>query len=86
MGLDLGHGGFPGSPGVKNPPCNAGDAGSIPGQGIEISNASERLSPWAATTEVLTAARVHVLQGNFPHGTTKIPPETTKMQCNQINQ
>ena len=24
---------FPGSPVVKNPPCNAGDAGSIPGQG-----------------------------------------------------
>lgn len=24
---------FPGGPGVRNPPCNAGDAGSIPGPG-----------------------------------------------------
>ena len=25
--------GFPGGPGVKNPPCNAGNTGSIPGLG-----------------------------------------------------
>ena len=27
---------FPGGPVVKNSPCNAGDAGSIPGQGTKI--------------------------------------------------
>ena len=34
--LDESHrhsGGFPGSSGVKNPPANAGDVGSIPGSG-----------------------------------------------------
>ena len=30
--------------GVKNPPCNAGDVGSIPGQGTKISHAVELLS------------------------------------------
>ena len=29
-------GNFPGGPVVKNPPCNAGDVGSVPGQGTEI--------------------------------------------------
>ena len=36
---------FPGAPVVKNPPCNAGDAGSIPGQETKISHAAEQLSP-----------------------------------------
>ena len=27
---------FPGGPVVKNPPCNAGEVGSIPGQGTKI--------------------------------------------------
>ena len=30
---------FPGGPVVKNPPCNAGDMGSIPSQGTKISQA-----------------------------------------------
>ena len=30
---------FPGGPGVKNPPSNAGDTGSIPGQGTKIPHA-----------------------------------------------
>ena len=30
---------FPGGPVVKNPPCNAGDAGSIPGQGTKTPQA-----------------------------------------------
>ena len=42
---------FPGGPGVKNPPSNAGDAGSIPGRGTKIPHAVEQLSPRAATTE-----------------------------------
>ena len=36
---------------VKNPPSNAGDTGSIPGQVTKIPHAVEQLSPQAATTE-----------------------------------
>ena len=50
------HMGFPCGPGVKNSPCNAGDASSIPGPGTGIPRAAEKLgprapqllSPWAA--------------------------------------
>ena len=38
-------GGFPGGPVVKNLPCNAGDAGSIPGWGTKIPHSAEHLSP-----------------------------------------
>ena len=33
-------GGFPGGPAIRNLPCNAADAGSIPGWGTKISRAS----------------------------------------------
>ena len=36
---------------VKNPPCNKGDPGSIPGQGTVIPNAAEQLNPCTTTTE-----------------------------------
>ena len=36
---------------VKNPPSNAGDMGSIPGQGTKIPHAMGQLSPHTATTE-----------------------------------
>ena len=36
---------------VKNPPSNAGDTGSIPGQGTKIPHATGKLSPRATTTE-----------------------------------
>ena len=36
---------------VKNPPCNAGDMGSIPGQGTKIPCATEQLNLWAKTRE-----------------------------------
>ena len=36
---------FPGGPVVKNLPSNAGDKGSIPGQGTKIPHASGPLSP-----------------------------------------
>ena len=42
---------FPGGPVVKNPPSNAGDAGSIPGRGTKIPPAAGQLSPGATTTE-----------------------------------
>ena len=42
---------FPGGTVVKNPSFNAGDTGSIPGQGTKIPHAVGQLSPSAATTE-----------------------------------
>ena len=35
---------FPGGPMVKNPPCNARDVGSIPGQRTKIPHAMKQLS------------------------------------------
>ena len=43
---------FPGGPVVKNPPYNAGDAGSIPGQETKIPHAVGQLNPRATTTEL----------------------------------
>ena len=45
--LDCGY--FPGGPVGKNPPSNAGDTGSIPGQGTKIPHAVGQLSQRAAT-------------------------------------
>ena len=44
-------GDFPGGPIVKNLPCNAGDVGSVPGQGTKIPLAPGQLSPQATTRE-----------------------------------
>ena len=41
---------FPGHPEVNNLPCNAGDAGLIPGQGTKISHTEEQPSQHAPTT------------------------------------
>ena len=38
---------------VKNPPCNAGDVGLIPGWGAEMPHFLEQLSPSVTTTEPL---------------------------------
>ena len=46
-------GDFPGGPVVKNPPCNAGDMGSIPGRGTKIPHARERVSPHSGTTDAV---------------------------------
>ena len=43
---------FSAGPVVKNLPCNVGDAGSIPGQGMKIPHAIKQLSLQAATTEL----------------------------------
>ena len=43
---------FPGGPVIKNPPYNARDAGSIPGQVTKIPHATGQLSPCATTTEL----------------------------------
>ena len=42
---------FPGDPVLKNPPYNAGDEGSIPGQGTKILHAAVQLSRRIKTTE-----------------------------------
>ena len=48
----LGKGDFPGSPEVKNLPCNAKDASWIPGQGTKIPHVRGQLNWHAATKEV----------------------------------
>ena len=45
------NGNFPGGPVVNNLPCNAGDTGSIPGQGTKILHANGQLRLQAAITE-----------------------------------
>ena len=42
---------FPRGPVVKNPPVNAGDMGSIPGQGTKIPHVEGPLSLCTTTTE-----------------------------------
>ena len=49
----MGFGAFSGGPVVKNPPSNAGDAGSIPGQGTRFPHATGQLSPYAKTPELM---------------------------------
>ena len=52
LGYEKSNGGdFPGGPGVKNPPSNAGTVGSIPGQGTKIPYAAGQLNLPATTTE-----------------------------------
>ena len=68
---------FPGGPVVKNPPCNAGDVGSIPSQGTEIPHATGQLSLCTTTTELerlhqspcAANYRAHVLWS--PHATSR---------------
>ena len=54
-------GGFLGGAVLKNPPANAGGAGSSPDRGTKIPHATEELSPPAATTEP-TYSGAHVPQ------------------------
>ena len=42
---------FPGGPVVKNPPCNARDAGLIPSWGTKILHATKQLSRCPIPTE-----------------------------------
>ena len=64
FGLKHHFGDCPGGPVAKNLSCNAGDAGSIPGQGMKIPHAMGQLSPRATTTEP-------VPQLESPHAATK---------------
>ena len=73
--------GLPGGPVVKNPSCNAEDAGSIPGQGNKIPHAAGQLSPCATTREpVCCNYRAHVLWSL--HATTREKPaHCNKRSC-----
>ena len=52
---------------VKNPPSNAGDVDSIPGQGPKIPHAVGQLSPCTTTTELTHLnERAHVPQTTEP--------------------
>ena len=70
---------FPGGPVIKNPPCNAGRVGSIPGGGTKIPPAKKQLSLGAATTDLEHHKQtVLALQG-------KISSATIKTQCHRVN-
>ena len=70
--------GDPGDPVVKDPPCNAGDTGSIFDWKKRIPRAEGQLSLHVVTTEPHTPQlRVHALQG-------KILSAATKTQLSQV--
>ena len=67
---------FPGGPVVKNPPSNAGDAGSIPGRGTKIPHDTGQLSPRTTTTELARLnERAHVPQTTEPTHPGAGPPQ-----------
>ena len=82
---------FPRGPVVKNPPSNAGDAGSIPGQGTKIPHAMGQLSPQATIREpACHNYRAHTLWSwhapqleRSPHAETRSPSAATKTQRSQ---
>ena len=79
-------GDFPGGPLVKNTHSNAGDVGSIPGQGTKISYATEQMHACSVTTEPIhygTQATqlersIHAATERSPHSAKKDPCAVTK--------
>ena len=77
---------LPGGPVVKNPSCNAGDAGLIPGQETKIPHAVGQLSPHApqlespqpATNKAARSAALMPQLERSPHTTTKSRRTATK--------
>ena len=69
---------FPGGPVVKNPPCNAGDLGSIPDWITKIPQATGQLSP-------CTTTRVRVLHWEIRNDARKIPRAANEVRHSQIN-
>ena len=66
---------------VKNPPSNARDAGSIPGQGTKIPHAAGQLSPRTAATEPVHSG-VHAPQlKRSPRASMKRTCAASKTQC-----
>ena len=71
---------------VESLPWNAGDVGSIPGQGTRVLHAMEQLGPCATTTEPRHHnLRVCAPQQKIPHDTGRLPHATAKTQHSQIN-
>ena len=68
---------FPSGP-VENPPSNAGDTGSIPGQGTKIPHAAGQLSPRVATTEPMCSGACTPQLERSPCTATKSPCAATK--------
>ena len=74
-------GDFPGGPVVKNTPSNAGDAGSIPGQGTQITYATEQMHPCSITTDPThygahapqLERSIHAATERSPHSAMKDP-------------
>ena len=66
---------------VKNPPSNAGDHDSIPGQGTKRPHTAGQLS-LRVITRILSphasAREAHVPQRKIPHAAMKITCATTK--------
>ena len=73
---------FPGDPVVENPPSNAGDISSIPGQGTYVPYATEHLNPCAATTEPAhSGAPIPQLERSMPQQksqVSRLSPDTVK--------
>ena len=83
---NLGPADFPGGPVLMNPPCNTGDAGSIPVWGTMIPHSSKQLNPCAITTEPTCCNwRIHAPQQKISHETVKIPHAATKTWHSQIS-
>ena len=89
---------FPGGPEVKNLPCNAGDAGSIPDRGTKVPHAVGQLSPRATNSEPMHLnQRASEPRGAEPTGCGAHEPQlerslqaeteswraATKTQCSQ---
>ena len=75
---------FPAGPVVKNPPSNAGDVGSIPGEGTKIPHAVEQLSWSAATAEPASSrACAPQLEETLHAVTRKSPSASLKTQRSQ---
>ena len=70
-------GDVPSGPVVKNPPCSAEEAGSVPDWETKIPHATQQVSPRATTVETMHHnRRVHELRGRFH--TLPLRPDTAK--------
>ena len=81
---------LPCGPVVKNPPCNAGVVGLIPGQEMKMPCTMEQISPHTPATEAMcsgapTSQLESALQEKTLHDTTEIPQAATKAQHSQVN-
>ena len=63
---------------VKNPPCNAGESGSIPGWGTKIPHAEGQLSQTATTMEAAHHNSESVCHNERSHTTQRDPSVATE--------